>query len=250
MHEVSLQTERGPIPLGGHPLGLKEWPAFLDGAPAELSWDDHSGEFRETLPGGVQTGEMTIVAKGRDVGREVSRLLNSLRWGDDGFVVQVQSHGAEIRSLPVRLREAGAVSWYPEPHTAVLAEVPLRVEYTGDWRGETTRYEFTGVSGSVVVPYAGDIPVWPRLTLTGGATVKLRESDQPLTLPPSGYEVLTDPAQRGVFTSDGERVVSETVPFWPLPPRLVPGGIEMFMEAQQGEIITVEVEERWTKSWL
>lgn len=250
MHKVTLLTEWGPIPLDGHPHGLKEWPAFLDGSAAELAWDDHSGQFRETLPGGVQTGELNLVVRGRTVGRDVSYLVDSLRWGEDGFTVQVQSHGAEVRTLQARLKEAGSVAWHPEPHRAVLAEVPLRVEYSGHWVGETTTQEYQGVSGPVVVPYAGDIPVWPRITLTGGATVKLREQDQNLSLPAGEYVVETDPAKRGVFTRSGERVVSQVVPFWPLPPRMVPGGIELIATARGAAKITVECEERWSKAWL
>lgn len=184
MHDVTLITELGTVRLDGRPVGLKSWPAMFDGFGANLAWDNHSGAFREHLPGEVQVGEMTLVVKGRDIGSEVSTLLDSFRWGGEGFIIQVQSHGAETRTMTVYLKEVGEITWHPEPQHAVLAEVPLRFEYApSGWEGETTTTVLSDISGRVVVPYAGDLAVWPELTVKGRAQVRLRDTDAVLELP-------------------------------------------------------------------
>lgn len=252
MHDVTLISEFGPVRLDGAPVGLKGWPSMLDGYGASLAWDDHSGAFREHLPGGVQTGEMTLIVKGRHVGREVSALLDSLRWGEGGVLIQVQSHGAETRTMTTHLKEVGEITWYPEPRSTMLAEVPLRFEYPPyGWEGETTTTVLSDVSGRVVVPYAGDLEEWPELSIKGSVKVQLRDTDPVLELPAGEYTVLTNPRQRGVFVKSGEPFVSGVVPFWPAPPRKVPGGLELFVTANgPGNTVEVKLTERWSKSWL
>lgn len=249
MYPVHLLTDTGIIPLNGGAVGLREWPTFFDGFEQSHAWDHESGVFRETVPTGPQQGEMNLVVKGRGVKRAVSDVLSALRWGEDGFEIQVTSHGG-ARRLPVRLLETGQVQWYPEPTHANLAAVPLRVEWaTPVWLGETVTRKVTGVSGQVDIPYGGDIPAWPVLNSAGSNTIRLRESDEVLALNGT-FKIFTDPNERGVFTPDGKPHVSTVVPFWASPPRLVPGGMRMFLNVPSNASLTVTVTEKWSRAWL
>lgn len=251
MHDVTLITEWGTIPLDGREVGLRSWPDFFDGGSANLAWDQHSGAFREALPSGVQTGELELVVKPRkDVGPTVANILDSLRWGEDGFIIQVDSRSACSRQLNVRMVETGGITWHPEPQHAVMAEVPLRVEYGDAWLGDEGTRVVKNYNGIVTVPYAGDLPVWPTITIDGIARVSFSDEDERLALPRGKYMVFTDPATRGVFLPDGTPYVSGVVPFWPNPPKLKAGGFELFIDVQgANNSVTVDFQERFTKAW-
>ena len=241
---VKLIADEGTITFGQGGVGLRDWPAFLDGFRLAHTWDSEAAAYREEVPSGVQQVEMTLVVKTHDVTREVSRLMDMI-YRSEWLAVGVES-AAGMRQLRFKLVEFGGVAWHPAPGSATLAEVPIR--------GETANTTFTGehlefttaADGRIVVPYAGDVAAWPTLRLPPGARFKLREEDTwQTTAAGEEWVAYTDPAERRIEV--GGQQADGLVAFWAQPPRRVAGGVEIFVEG--GGDVTVQMVEKWRRAW-
>lgn len=257
MAKVKVELVGGgrAVRMGTATAGLAEWPPFFDGLQRAQAWDPEGGAYREELPAGVQQLELPVRVRGGDVTAQVDELLAVA--GADPVLFRVTSGRGGVRELSARLVEVGGVQWHPEPYSAVFAEVPLRFETVdGAWLGRKRTAKFTQATGRVLVPYGGDVVSWPVVRVRGthgGVKVRMHKADTAQSLPSntSGWTIYTEPARRAVY--DGARSLYRgVVPFWPEPPAVRDGNMELYVTATAPGAdfqVTVETQEKWRKAW-
>lgn len=257
---VSLVTARGSFQLNTDSRGLESWPDWFDGFEIRHTWDEESGAYRGTVPGGVETLTMTVRVQGKEVSQQVAELLRIL--GTPGNEVSiVVAHSGGMRSVKVRFIAPGSTKWYPRPHAAVFAEVPLQFESVApEWLSVVPRQVTLdrGQLGKIVLPFAGVQPSWPKITLAGGyesAAVKLRADDEVSAIPShaGGLVVETDPKKRGVYQADTGKIhPGSGAVFWPELPELTASGMPIYLDVESPGATfeaVIEYQERWAAAW-
>lgn len=258
--DVSLVTSRGSFQLNTDSRGLESWPAWFDGFEVYHTWDEESGAYRGVVPGGVETLALTVRVQGKNVSQQVSELLGIL--GTPGSEVSiVVAHSGGMRSVQARFIAPGSTKWYPRPHSAVFAEIPLQFESVApEWVSVVPRRVVLSKEqlGEVVLPFAGVQPSWPKITLTGSyesATVKLRADDDVAAIPShaAGLVVETDPKKRGVYQADTGMIhPGSGAVFWPEMPELTASGMTIYLDVEspgEGLELIIEYQERWAAAW-
>lgn len=254
--KISLAGGGESLDLRG--LGLAEWPNFFDGFEQAHRWDEASGAYRGEWPIGVQTLGLKLHVQGASVAADVKRLLEACTRGDGALSLIVQAPGQAPRSLACRFVAPGGIVWYPHPADAVFAEVPIQLEAVNPvWKGQQRQVVISGGGGWVTIPYAGDMPAWPMVEVSGGHAgleVKMTASDPAVALAhhAGGLIIHTDPRRRGVVEADTGLPARGVAAYWPDPPALEGGGLRVFVKASSPApdfkaIVTVT--EHWRKAW-
>ena len=257
---VSLVTSRGSFQLNTDSRGLESWPDWFDGFDINHTWDEESGAYRGTVPGGAETLTLSLRVQGKNVSQQVSELLSIL--GTPGNEVSiVVAHSGGMRSVQARFIAPGSTKWYPRPHAAIFAEIPLQFESVApEWLSVVPRRVTLSKEqlGKVVLPVAGVQPSWPKITLAGSytsATVKLRADDDVAPVPShaAGLVVATDPKKRGVYQADTGKIhPGSGAVFWPEMPELTASGMTIYLDVESPGTTfeaVIEYQERWAAAW-
>lgn len=257
---VSLVTTRGSFQLNTDSRGLESWPDWFDGFEVHHTWDEESGAYRGTVPGGVETLALTVRVQGKNVSQQVSELLGIL--GSPGSEVSiVVAHSGGMRSVQARFVAPGSTKWYPRPHAAVFAEIPLQFESVApEWVSVVPRRVTLSREklGEVVLPFAGVQPSWPTISISGSytsVTLKLRDDDVVASIPAhaAGLVIETHPKKRGVYQADtGMMQPGAGAVFWPELPELTASGMTIYLDVENPGTsfeAVVEYQERWATAW-
>ncbi|PRQ11709.1 hypothetical protein C1Y63_04690 [Corynebacterium sp. 13CS0277] len=231
---------------------LREVPAGWVGWPTQPSiergYQQFGGRWRGTShPNTTLTLKLQARGVGRDGTRHlpdttvqylIDRFLNALGDGSEPrrLVVRTARHG--YRWVEVYYIGVTQLDTFGTPGAAGFAQfdVQLAVPYPA-WQRFPDAYTYTGPeventrTTGLAVPYDGDLPAWPVITIAGSYTGTFSYlhdgQSKPLALPPrSGatWTIDTRPATQSVTYTAGSKTghFGGFVPYWaePLAPRL------------------------------
>lgn len=250
------------IPLNGQGCGgsgvrLRHLPAEFSGFRHTHIIDRGVGQIGGTYRGfEVEPATMTLDLHtvGRGAYESVGLVLDVVQAGP--VTIEVQTTGMSKRRLTVFLEQVSEIEWQggtlsraTRAEFSLMFSVP-RPLWVGDTQSRTVALPH---HGDVVLHHSGDMPFWPRLTLSGRwgeVRLRLNPDDETAFIPQvEGTAVIeTDPTRRWVSHNMGAHVV----PFFARPVGVLAHEAHVWVQApgaEKGAQLVIEWEPEARRAW-